>query len=117
MNMQSPVYVLMHQNIAEICEKTISLQTSTDNMRRCTVAVTLTASGHKLSLLVIFTGKMATKKLKTYKEGPVYVCQEHAWMDQEVMFAWVEQVLMPYSQAAPSYVQPIIYLDSYSCTC
>ncbi len=70
------------------------------------MAVTLTASGHKLLLLIIFkgkrTGKIATKKLKTYKEGPVYVCQDNAWMDHEVMLLWVEQVLKPYSQTAPS---------------
>jgi len=49
------------------------------------VAVTLTAPGNKLPLLVIFkgtqTGEIANKKLKTHKKGPVYVCQNNAWMD------------------------------------
>ncbi len=118
---QTPVYFSMHpKKTFEMCGKrTINLQSSTDDTRRCTVAVTLTASGHKLPLLIIFkgkrTGKIATKELKTYKEGPVYVCQVNDWMDCEVMLLWVEQVLKPYSPTAPSNIRPILYLDSYRC--
>ncbi len=94
-------------------QKTINLQTFTDNTRRYTVAVTLTASGHNLPLLVIFkgkrTGKIATKELKRYEEGPVNVCQDNAWMDCEVVLRWVEEVLKPYSQRSP-------FIYNQSCT-
>ncbi len=53
------------------------------------MAVTLTASWHKLPLIAIFkgarTGEIATKELKTYEN------------DSEVMLMWVEQDLKQYS--------------------
>ncbi len=50
-----------------------------------------------------------------YKKGPVYDCQDNAWMDRDVMLLWVNQVLKPFTKTAPLNVQPILYLDSYCC--
>ncbi len=100
-------------------KKTINVWGSTDDTKRCTVAVTITASGHKLPLLVVCkgktTGKIAKKELHKYEKGPVYVSQDNAWMDRDVMLLWVNQVLKPYAQMAPLHVRPIFYLDSYCC--
>ncbi len=97
----------------------INLQSSIDNTKKCPVAVTITVFGHKLPLLVVFkgkkSGKVAKKELHMYKKGPVYVSQDNTWMDMDVMLLWVDQVLKPYAQTAPSNVQPILYLDSYCC--
>ena len=41
--------------------------------------------------------------------------QSNAWMDEEVMLVWVEQVLGPYVSTAPDGVVPILFVDSYHC--
>ncbi len=83
------------------------------------MTVTITASGHKFPLLVVFKGKtlgkIAKKELHMYEKGPVYVCQDKAWMDMDVMLLWVNQVLKPQAQTAPLNVRPNLYLDSYYC--
>ena len=62
---QTPVYFSMHPNkTIELCKKTITLHSSIDDTRRCTVAVTITASGLKLPLLVVFKRKMSAKIAK-----------------------------------------------------
>jgi hypothetical protein len=43
------------------------------------------------------------------------VRQPNAWMDQEVMIIWVDQVLCPYIETAPAGVLPNLLLDSYRC--
>ncbi len=44
-----------------------------------------------------------------------YQCQENAWMDKQVMLAWVNEVLVPYVAKAPDNVVPLLILDSYCC--
>jgi hypothetical protein len=36
-------------------------------------------------------------------------------MDEEAMIVWVDRVLQPHIETAPSGVMPIIFLDSYRC--
>ncbi len=118
---QTPVYFSMHprKTLDSKGKKTIHVWSSTDDTKRATVAVTITASGDNLPLLVIFKGTksgcIAKKELLTYHEGPIYVCQEHAWMDCNVMLRWVDSVLKSYVIKAPPDVRPILYLDSYCC--
>ena len=50
-----------------------------------------------------------------YPEGCEYACQDNAWMDEQVMLQWVEQILKPYIDTAPEDVVPILFLDSYRC--
>ncbi len=47
--------------------------------------------------------------------GPLYLCQQNAWMDERVMLRWIEVVLKPYIETSPQDVVPIIFLDSYRC--
>ena len=44
-----------------------------------------------------------------------YACQENAWMDERVMFMWVEKVLKPSVKSAPEGIVPLLLLDSYHC--
>ena len=44
-----------------------------------------------------------------------YRCQENAWMDERVMLAWVDEVLVPYVTTAPDNIVPLLILDSYRC--
>jgi hypothetical protein len=36
-------------------------------------------------------------------------------MDEQVMLAWVEEVLAPYVTTAPKDIIPLLILDSYQC--
>ena len=79
----------------------------------------VTASGKMLTPMLIFKGKPNRRIVKhefpEYPEGCVYACQDNAWMDEQVMLQWVEQILKPYVDTAPEDVVPILFLDSYRC--
>jgi hypothetical protein len=44
-----------------------------------------------------------------------YCCQYAAWMDKQVMLAWVEKVLAPCVTTAPENIILLLILDSYQC--
>jgi hypothetical protein len=44
-----------------------------------------------------------------------YQMRKNEWMDEHVMFFWVERVLKPYVDAAPEHIIPIIFLNLYRC--
>ena len=60
----------------------------------------VTASGKLLTPMLIFKGKpngwIVKCEFPEYPEGCVYACQDNAWMDEQVMLQWVEQILKPY---------------------
>ena len=69
--------------------------------------------------MLIFKGKpngwIVKCEFPEYPEGCVYACQDNAWMDEQVMLQWAEQILKPYVDTAPEDVVPILFLDSYRC--
>ena len=75
-----------------------------------TVAVTITADDTLILSTLVFKGKpngrIATKEFPSgvYPASHFYKCQENAWMDEEVMIAWVNKVLAPYVATAPDHV-------------
>ena len=83
------------------------------------MAVTIAGDGMVLPLTIIFKGKhdgrIARLELATYLAGHHYCCQEAAWLDEQVMLAWVEEVLAPYVATAPEDIIPLLILDSYQC--
>jgi hypothetical protein len=82
-----------------------------------TVAVTITADDTLILSTLVFKGKpngrIATKEFPSgvYPATHFYKCQENAWMDEEVMIAWVNKVLAPYVATAPDHVIPVLILD------
>ena len=118
---QTPVYFSMNskKTLDLIGKKTIHIRTSTNDTKRVTVAVTIAADGTVLPSYLVFKGKpggrIETKEFGTYPNGHFYKCQEAAWMDEEVMIAWVKEVLAPYVATAPDHVVPILILDMYRC--
>ncbi len=116
MNMdQIPVYFSIYPNKRiEVCRKNvINLQTSTDNTKICSMAVTITASGHKLPLLAIFKARdreRLQKRTAHVQNGPAYACQDNTWLHWEVMLLFVNQALKPFLLTAPS---DVLFLDSY----
>jgi hypothetical protein len=87
------------------------------NAKKTTVAVTITADGMVLPLMVIFkgepNGRIAKKEFARYPAPHSYCCQENAWMDEVVMLAWVDDILRPYVQTDPDNVIPLLILNSY----
>jgi hypothetical protein len=118
---QTPVYFSMSskRTLELIGEKTIHIRTLTNDTKRVTVAVTIAADGTVLPSTLVFKGKpgghIEKKEFSTYPNGHFYKCQDNAWMDEEVMIAWVQDVLAPYVATAPDHVVPILILDMYRC--
>ena len=93
-------------------KKTIVISTLTNDTRRATVALTITAAGDQLVPMVVYkgteNGTIKKRELQHHHPTCIYKTQENEWMDKRVMLHWVEDVLV-------SYVALIILLDSYHC--
>ena len=120
MNMdQTPVYFSMHskKTIEKIGLRTINVLTSTNDTRCVTVAATIMASGDQLTPFVIFkespSGRIAREQVPTYDHTAIYDLKKNAWMDEQVMLRWVDEVIKPYVATAPEDVIPVLLLDSY----
>jgi hypothetical protein len=120
---QTPVYFLMNaKRMLEVVDKkTIHICTSTNDTKRVTMAVTITADGTLLLSTLIFKGKpngrIVTKEFPRgdYPTTHFYKYHDNTWMDEEVMITWVNKVLAPYVATAPDHVVPILILDMYRC--
>jgi len=118
---QTPVYFAMNakRTIDVVGVKTVHVRTSPHDTKRATVAVSITGAGSVLPSMVIFKGKpdgrIARNEFSDYPRNHQYRCQDNAWMDEEVMVAWVNDVLKPYVANAPDHVIPLLILDSYRC--
>jgi len=117
---QTPIFFSMQPSttLAQVGQRTINVRTSTSSTMRITVALSVTASGEMLTPLIVYKGKPGARiarQLATYPAGPVYCCQDRAWMDEQVMIRWVKEVLAPFVSAAPPGVIPLLILDSYRC--
>ncbi len=118
---QTPVFFSMSskRTLEVIGKKTIHIRTSTNDTKRVAVAGTVTADGTLLPSTLIFKGKLDGRIAKkefpsgVYPDGHFYKCQDNAWMDEDVMIAWVNEVLAPYVATAPDHVVPILILDMY----
>jgi hypothetical protein len=100
-------------------EKTIHIRTSMNNTKRATMAVTIMGDGTVLPSTIMFKGKhegrIARSEFAMYPAGHHYCFQEAALMDEQVMLAWVEEVLAPYVATAPEDIIPLLIFDSYQC--
>ena len=97
--------------------RTINMRTGTDDSKRCTVALTVTASGKMLTPMVVYKGTryghIATRKLRDHPQEMKYAMQPKAWFNEATMLDWVEDVLKPYVATAPVGIIPILFLDSF----
>ena len=118
---QTPAWFSMSRKrtLEVIGVKTVHIRTSTNDTKRVTVAVTIASDGTVLPLMLVFkgerTGRIATTEFSTYPTTHHYRCQKKAWMDEQVMLDWVDDVLKPYIATAPEHVIPVLILDSYRC--
>jgi hypothetical protein len=94
---QTPV--LFTYNLSKTPEiigcQTVHVQKSTNDNKRATFAMTVTASGQVLISLVGFKakpeGRITQREFSTYPSQMVYACQDNAWMDEKVMLMWVKK--------------------------
>ena len=120
---QTPLYFSYHQSktLALRGTKTIHVRKTTDDTRRATAALTITASGESLPPMIIFKGspkgRIVKTELATLDPTCFYRCQRAAWMDEDCMLTWVDLVLKKYlvDNPPPPGVVPVILLDSYHC--
>jgi hypothetical protein len=100
-------------------ERTVHTRKSTNDTRRATCALTVTASGKMLKSLMVFKGtadgRIVKREFPKFPEDMIYTCQPNAWMDERVMLVWVDKILQPYVATAPEGIIPILFLDSYRC--
>jgi hypothetical protein len=68
---------------------TINMRTGTDDSKRCTVALTVSASGKMLTPMVVYKGtwqgRIATREIRDHPQGTKYAMQPKAWFDEATM--------------------------------
>jgi hypothetical protein len=84
--------------------------------KRVTLAATVTGSGKMLPPMLIFkgatSGRIAKQEFRTYPDSGHYICQ-NAWMDEDMMHPWIDQVLVLWKMMKLPGVVPILALDAY----
>jgi hypothetical protein len=124
MNMdQTPIQYSYHasKTLNPKGAKTVQGRPSTSEIKRDTLAVTLTASGKLLTPFLIFkcqwNDSIAQHEFVTYPAAGKYACQPKAWMDEALMNEGIDLVLMPWKADHdannPSLQPPILGLDVY----
>jgi hypothetical protein len=70
--------------------RTINMRTGTDDSKRCTVALTMTASGKMITPMVIYKGtrygRIATRELHDHPQEMTYAMQPKAWFNPRALF-------------------------------
>ena len=98
-------------------QRTVNMRKGAEESKRCTVAMTVTASGLMLRPFIVYKGMKGgtidKRELPQHPSGAVYTVQKKAWFDEEVMLHWVEHVLTPYVTMAPVGIIPTLFLDSF----
>jgi hypothetical protein len=118
---QTPVpFTFNEKRTLEIVGKrTIHIRKSTNDTKRVTCALTVTASGRVLTPMLVFKGvpggRIEKREFASFPNNVIYACQGNAWMDESAMILWVDKILKPYVETAPDGIVPVLFLDSYRC--
>ena len=71
------------------------MRKSTNDTKRATLAMTVTASGKILKPLIIFkgarNGRIVQREFPNCDNDMIYLCQANAWMDEDTMLVWIDQ--------------------------
>ena len=98
-------------------QRTVNMRKGAEESKRCTVAITVTASGQMLQPFIVYKGvkggTIDRRELPQHPSGAVYTVQNKAWFNEDVMLHWVEHILAPYVATAPVTIIPILFLDSF----
>ena len=118
---QTPLFFSYHRmrTLAKKGSKSVHVRKSNDDTRRCTAALTCTASGEFLRPMIVYKGQpgkhIATRELPLHDPTSHYACQVKGWMDEIRMQEWVHVVLAAYiaDTPPPPGIVPVILLDAY----
>ena len=95
---------------------TISVRSAKGSNPRVTVCLTVSSTGAKLPLFMIFKAKAGATVEKSLPDilpqGVVGICQEKAWMDERGMDIWVRKVWYPY---VSNFNATVLLLDDFEC--
>lgn len=120
---QTPVFFNMNAKKTLACKgaRTVIGRKASDDTKRVSCLVTITASGSILPTLMVFKGVQETTKssrikreFPSYPEGHKYATNPTAWTDERIMLRWVNEILIPHIQGAPKGVVPLLLLDQVS---
>ena len=107
------------KTLESVGQHTVHIRKSTNDTKRVPCAMTVLASGHVLTPLLVFkgaqNGQIERNEFATHPCGMVYTCQSNAWMDERMMHLWIEKVLKPFIDHAPPGIVPLLLLDSHRC--
>ena len=118
---QTPIFFTNHfkMTIEKKGAKAVNVLTSTGDTKRATFAPTICGDGSFLLPMLIFKGerhgRIATKEFPSYPPVCLFACQKNAWMDEEAMIQWVDEILAPHIELCPPGIVPLLALDSYRC--
>jgi hypothetical protein len=98
---QTPLFFSYHRarTLAKKGVKSIHVRKSTVDRRRCTAALTCSASGEFLCPMIIYKGqpgKHIATQLPSHDPTSHYACQAKGWMDEIRIHEWVDVVLAAY---------------------
>ena len=107
------------RTLEKVGKKTVHIRKSTNDTKRATLALTVTASGKMIRPMLIFkgtaNGRIVKRDMPGWDHIFLYACQPNAWMDERCMLLWVELCLKPHVATSPTGIIPILFLDSYRC--
>ena len=88
--------------------KTIKVRTTGAEKRHATDVLGCTAVSHLLPPMIIFKGKRLLKVLQV-PSGFIVCLREKAWMDESLMFHWINEIWLKHSKSE----QSLVVLDSF----
>jgi hypothetical protein len=116
---QSPILYSYHSSrtLEMKGKKTIHIHASTAVTKRVTLAITVDASAKMLPPILIFkgatNGQITYCEFGTYPDHGHYGCQKKAWMDEEMMYNWIDFVLILWRNTTSPGVLPLLILGTY----
>ena len=106
------------RTLAKKGSKTVHGKNAKTSIGRISALLAVCADGTKLPPLLVYKGKpggSVEREFKGFPKGMKYIVQDNAWTDERVMLYWVDNILRPYVQTAPTGIIPYLLLDKYKC--
>jgi len=110
---ETPVYLDLVPNkvVDKRGKKTIQVRTTSSEKNRVTATLCCTAAGKMLPPFVVFKSKtMRPLKKVNVPAGVHATTQVKAWMDEERMLQWIQEVWSPYVSGNPA----LLVMDTFS---
>ena len=92
--------------------KSVSINTTRQEKDRFMVMLECTADGRKLPTYIIFKRKTLPKGV-TFPKGVIIRCQDHGWIDQDLMIDWVKSVWGKHPGGLRQ--KSLLVLDAFRC--